>query len=78
MAHYTTNSKRMRALANRGVTILASVGEYEGEVVKFSPRYQTDREPWVLAYIDAPVRYNGNEVRPDLPPLEEKHEGDTR
>jgi hypothetical protein len=71
MGHHNTWSKKMRALSNKGVPILCSVAPYEGEVVKFSPRYPTDREPWVLAYVETPYRYNGRDVHPDLPPLEE-------
>lgn len=67
-----THSKKMRALAEKGVTIVCSVAPYEGEIVKFSPQVDCDREPWVLTYIESDSRFSGRDVHA----LEEKN-GDT-
>jgi hypothetical protein len=80
MSRLNTHSKRMRALADQGVTIRCSVKPYEGSVVKFAPRYATDRDPWVLAHLNVPERYSGAQVHPDLKDLktlEDKKNGDS-
>ena len=64
MSHNNTWSKKMRALQAKGRTIVCSVAPYEGELVKFSPRYPTDREPWVLQGRPSIYRYSGREVHP--------------
>lgn len=68
MGHNNTWSKKLRSVQkNRGVRILCSVAPYDGQEVDFQPRYETDREPWVLKGVDSPYRYSGRECHPDLP-----------
>lgn len=61
-----THSKRMRALFENGVVIVANVEEWVGQPVKFAPDMECDRDPWTIA--EGPeadeVRFNGAEVRP--------------
>jgi hypothetical protein len=64
MTQKNTWSKKMRALDAKGIPLVCSVEPYEGEPVKFDPRYPTDREPWVLKNIQSIYRYNGREIHP--------------
>ena len=62
-------SQKLRILRDeRKATIVCSVAPYQGEEVEFAPRYETDREPWVLKNRPfTTLRFSGRECHPVYP-----------
>lgn len=71
-------TQKLRVLQrDYNVDVVVASGPYEGRAVVYRPRYDTDRQPWLLwSLADGTVdtkatRFNGRDCRPVYPDREE-------
>lgn len=57
-----SQSQKLRILqSQRGATVHVRMGTHKGQEVTFSPRYPTDKAPWVLKA--GSERFSGDECK---------------